>query len=397
MRWATGLGTNEDFERALDEALEGVQTRLDGAPPDLVLAFVSAHHAEHFDRVPSAVRARVRHAHLVGCTAGGVVAEGREVEEGPAVAIVGALLPRVDIHPFHLSQGALPPPAAGPAAWRAAVGLEHHDEANLIVLPDPFSCDPQRIARGLDAAFPAGTVVGGLASAARAPHGNALYLDGAVHRAGAVGVALTGDVTVDTIVAQGCRPVGTPMFVTRCRRHVIFELDGRPAAEALETVFHELPNRDRELFRQAPFLGIVMDPARQAYHHGDFLVRNLVGLDPRAGALVVAAPIEPNQVVQFHLRDARTSADDLDALLTRYQQRYGVLSPRGALLFSCLGRGRGLYGEPDHDTRAFLERVGPVPIGGFFCNGEIGPVQGHAFVHGYTSVFALFRPRRPAP
>jgi small ligand-binding sensory domain FIST len=93
-------------------------------------------------------------------------------------------------------------------------------------------------------------------------------------------------------------------------------------------------------------------------------------------------------VVQFHLRDARTSADDLDQLLARHRG-----TPAGSLLFSCLGRGTHLYGRADHDTDLVRRHFGDVPLGGFFCNGEIGPVQGTTFLHGYTSAFGLFRPR----
>jgi small ligand-binding sensory domain FIST len=104
----------------------------------------------------------------------------------------------------------------------------------------------------------------------------------------------------------------------------------------------------------------------------------------------VAAEVREGSVVQFHLRDAQTSADDLAAHL---RERAREPRPAGALLFSCLGRGRHLYGAPDHDSSVFAARYGGVPLGGFFCNGEIGPVHGRTFLHGYTSSFGLFGPR----
>jgi small ligand-binding sensory domain FIST len=201
---------------------------------------------------------------------------------------------------------------------------------------------------------------------------------------------LSGDVAVDTVVAQGCRPIGDPMFVTRSERNVIHELDGRRAAVVLQDLFARAPAEDKALFRSSLFLGVVMREDCQEYGHGDFLIRNVLGVDPRSASIVVGAAVRDSMVVQFHLRDARTSSEDLRALLSRYEGR-----PAGALLFSCLGRGRGLYGTPDHDSALFAERVGPVPLGGFFCNGEIGPVHGTTFLHGYTSAFGLFRPRRP--
>lgn len=393
MRWATGLSTEAALERAVDEALEGVQSRLGGEPPDLLLAFASAAHAGDYDRLPGMLRARLRHTQVLGCSAGGVIAEGRELEGNVALSLVGATLPGVDVHPFHVSQADLPPPAADGAAWRARLGLQAPPDAHAIVLPDPFSCDAQRLVRGLDRAFPGGTRIGGQASGGAAPGQNALFLDDGVHRAGAVGVLLSGNVDVDTIVAQGCRPIGQPMFVTRGVRNVVFELDGAPAIEALEALYESLDTGDQALFREALFIGVVMDREREVYRQGDFLVRNLLGLDAKTGGLAIGTLLEPNQVVQFHVRDARTSAEDLETMLDTHRGAGPLERPRGALLFSCLGRGAGLYGAPDHDTRAFLSRVGPVPVGGFFCNGEIGPVRGRTFVHGYTSAFALFRPR----
>jgi small ligand-binding sensory domain FIST len=183
------------------------------------------------------------------------------------------------------------------------------------------------------------------------------------------------------------------MFVTRGLRNVVFELDGAPVLEVLESLYESLDVDDQALFRQALFVGVVMDREREVYRQGDFLIRNLFGIDAKTGGLAVGTLLEPNQVLQFHVRDARTSAEDLEAMLDRHRADSALHRPSGALLFSCLGRGAGLYGEPDHDTRAFLSRVGPVPVGGFFCNGEIGPVRGRTFVHGYTSAFGLFRPR----
>jgi small ligand-binding sensory domain FIST len=210
-----------------------------------------------------------------------------------------------------------------------------------------------------------------------------------VRRDGIVGVALRGPLCIDTLVAQGCRPIGQPMFVTRCRGQLLEEVDGRPPLEALNELFAAAAPEEQELFRHSLFLGLEMRPERERYARGDFLIRNLVGVEPESGALSVAALLRERQVVQFHLRDARSAAADLAERTARYE--HGAQA-RGALLFSCLGRGRHLYGEPDHDTRLFRERVAEVPIGGFFCNGEIGPVEGRSFLHGYTSAFAIFRP-----
>lgn len=390
MKWASSLSTARSSVAALDETTAALRTQLEGDPPHLLLLFVSSHHAMAWTSIAEMLRDRFPTSLLLGCSAGGVIGAGREVERTAALSLTAAVLPGVELHPFHVDAAELRG-ADGPGAWRDAVGLpDDGRDASFIVLSDPLTFDAEQLVRGLDAAYPGAVKVGGLASGGntRRPGAHALFL-GAHHPGGAVGIAMRGDVHVDTIVAQGCRAIGNPMFVTRASRNFIFQLDGRPAVQAIEELFSSLDPADQALFRESLFLGISMRDDRSEYRQGDFLVRNVLGVDTNAGALGIAAVVEEQAVVQFHVRDARTSAEDLDALLVRAESA----PPAGALLFSCLGRGEGLYGKPDHDTTAFKRHVGPVPIGGFFCNGEIGPVQGKTFLHGYTSCFGLFRPR----
>jgi small ligand-binding sensory domain FIST len=181
------------------------------------------------------------------------------------------------------------------------------------------------------------------------------------------------------------------MFVTRCRQNVVEELDGKRPYDVLTELFQTLPRRDQDLFRHSLFLGVVMRSAQQQYGRGDFLIRNILGLDRDSGVLVVGALAEDRSVVQFHLRDAQTSSEDLTSVLGRYIQRPPVGTAEGALMFSCLGRGMHLYGEADHDTNLLQQHLGALPVGGFFCNGEIGPVNGRTFLHGYTSSIGIFR------
>jgi small ligand-binding sensory domain FIST len=183
------------------------------------------------------------------------------------------------------------------------------------------------------------------------------------------------------------------MFVTRAAGQVLYELDGQSTLMALERLFSSLDEADQALARSSLFLGQVMHEEQEVYGQGDFLVRGILGIDPEAQAIAVNGSIKEGTVVQFQLRDAHTSAEDLQELLAMHQ--YG--SPSGALLFSCMGRGQRLYGAPNHDSELFRKQMGEVPIGGFFGNGEIGPVHGETFVHGYTSAFGLFRPKFPGP
>ncbi len=391
MRWSSAVSTAVPLEAAVREVSASVAREIDGARPDLAVVFVSEQHQREYERLPALVRATLGPRCLLGCSAGGVIGGGREIERQAGVSLTVAVLPEVEVTPFHLEGDVLPERTAGGAAWEAVVGVAPARRPSFLLLPDPFTFDAETLVAGLDGAFPVSPKIGGLASGGREPGANALYLGDTVHRSGAVGVALAGNVEVDTVVAQGCRPIGEPMFVTRADQNVLHALDGQPALAVLQELLATADARDRQLFANSLFLGIVMKE-QEAYRQGDFLIRNLLGIDGKSGAIAVAAALRTGMVVQFHLRDAATSAQDLDAVLARYHEG-PRRHPAGSLIFSCLGRGEHLYGSPDHDTAAFRRHLGAVPLGGFFCNGEIGPVHGSTFLHGYTSSFGMFRTR----
>lgn len=394
MKWATAISRGTSVEAAVLECAERITRDLGPGPVSLALAFVTPHFADYYPRFHDLVARYLGPETFIGCSGGGVIGGGEEIERAPAITLVAARLPGARVAPFHVG-GDLPDLDGPPGAWEDLVGVSADEDPQFVLLADPFSSRPEVLLAGLDYAFPAAAKIGGLASGATSPGLNALFLNGEVFAEGTVGVALSGDVAVDTVVAQGCKPIGETMRITGCRGNYLHELDGRPAFEVLRDLFEELEGRDRELARHALFVGVLMDEFREAPGPGDFLIRNLLGIDPQRGALAVGENLQEGMSVRFHLRDAETSAEDLHAVLTGYEKT--VRTPEevsGALLFSCLGRGEGLYGTPGFDTGVFHEHLAGVPVGGFFCNGEIGPVGGATFLHGYTSSFALFRPRR---
>jgi small ligand-binding sensory domain FIST len=393
MRWASAATDLAGLDAALEDVVAQTRAAFGDLPVDLAVLFVSNHYSADYDRIPAALASRWPHRTLLGCSAGAVIGGGREIEGRPGIALTVGHLPDVAIESFALCDEELPGPDAPPAAWHAALGIEPAPPPAFVMLADPFSMPIESLLAGIDYAYPRSTQIGGMASGARAPGGNVLWAGSRVTDGGAVGVALRGDIAVDTVVAQGCRPIGVPMAVTRCHRNLLLELDGKPPVQVIQELIPELPEADRRLLAQALFLGVVMDELLLEPRAGDFLIRNLIGVDPERGALAVGEHLRKGQTVQFHLRDARTSAGDLRAVLDRFAATPGATPARGALLFSCLGRGEYLYGSADHDSRMFRDRVGEVPLGGFFCNGEIGPVGGATRIHGYTSSFGIFRTR----
>ena len=174
---------------------------------------------------------------------------------------------------------------------------------------------------------------------------------------------------------------------------MLMELDGRGTFDVLREMFAGMSERDQRLAQHSLFLGVVMDEFNEEPKLGDFLIRNIIGMDAKRGALAVGEYLKEGQIVQFHLRDAETSSQDLNDMLNQYSSDGVQASGSGALLFQCLGRGEYLYGRPDHDTDMFRDKVGDIPLAGFFCNGEIGQVSGSTYLHGYTSSFGIFRPK----
>lgn len=388
MTWASGLSERVDPRAALREAAAAALEAL-GGTPDLALVFVSSMHAKGYAAIAEEMRACLPEA-VLGCSAVGVIGGGREIERREAISVVVARVPQASVRVFHLE--ALPRDAE---AWQAVTGVSPaaHDDATFLLLADAFSIELEPVLERFDAVYPRAIKLGGVSSGAGAAGEGALYYRGALLRDGLVGISMKGGHKLLPVVAQGCRPIGEPMIITRCRESVIQELNvGRPI-EALQRTFRGLPPRDQELGRHSLFVGIEMRSGAHRYAHGDFLVREVAGIDPQSGAMAIGGRCQDYQVVQFHLRDAQTSARDLEARLAAVTRELGAQSAAAALIFSCLGRGVALYGEPNHDTDKVVSALGALPVGGFFGGGEIGPVGERTYLHGYTSAIAIFAPR----
>jgi small ligand-binding sensory domain FIST len=216
-----------------------------------------------------------------------------------------------------------------------------------------------------------------------------LFLDGQVLSEGAVGAYLP-HAEIHPLVSQGCRPVGEPFTVTAAEGNLVQELGGRAAMTRLQDLAVSLTGRDRELLSQGVLAGIVMNEYGGERHQGDFLIRGILGVEPETGALAVGDEVEVGQTLQFHIRDADSADRDLQRILEQEAAALGGRPPAGALLFTCNGRGSRMFDEPDHDARLLAKMLGDIPVAGFFCAGELGPVGGQNYLHTFTASIALF-------
>jgi small ligand-binding sensory domain FIST len=388
-----------DSTDAADEVAEQLHHGLGpGRTPDLLIFFATADHIAGLSAVARRLQARVGAAQQVGTLAGGVLTTGHEMEQGPALAAIAMRLPGARLHAFTYDDvpflaGREPP---HPDAVAEAIAARH-DTRGIMLIADPFSTPLVRLLPTLAScrtsgnASPSLPVIGGMASAGRRPGENRLVIGDRLLMAGAIGVTLSGDFELACMVSQGCRPLGKPYVVTAAKRTLVLELGGRPATEALSETVHGLDDETRGLLGQGLLMGRVIDEYKRYFGRGDFLIRAIVGVDPKRGALGIGDEIRTGQTVQFHLRDASTALEDFRLLLGG-QQLYGP--PAAGLLFTCSGRGRHLFGAPDCDARAIAETLGAdMPLAGFFAAGEIGPIGDHSFLHGHTAALALFRDR----
>jgi small ligand-binding sensory domain FIST len=394
MQWANALSTRPSLEAAVADVVQRAVSSLT-APADLGLVFISSAFTSEYSRLLPLLAEKLSVRVLIGCSGGGVIGttmEGQtqELEASPALSLTLAHLPGVNIQPFHIVAEELPDLDGPPNAWVDLVGVPSSETPQFILLSGSFSSGINDLLQGLDFAYPGSVTVGGQASGGGGRI--ALFCNDRLYREGTVGLALTGNIVLETIVAQGCRPIGKPLQVTKADRNIIVELDEKVPLVVLRDLIGSLNDADRMLAQNSLFVGVAMDEFKMALQQGDFLIRGILGVDPSAGAIAIGDRVRPGQRLQFHLRDAEASAEDLELLLQQYQdQRASEPSPVAALMFSCLGRGEGLYGKPNFDSQLFRRYLNDIPIGGFFCSGEIGPVAGSTFLHGYTSVFGICR------
>jgi small ligand-binding sensory domain FIST len=383
------VGTSESFDtvEAAAEAADRARAGLE-QPCDLAFVFASGQHLGLAKWLLSEVHERLEPRALVGCGAGGTLGAGRELEEGPGVVVWGASLPGAEAETVHLTAER---ETDGFRLLGLSQGLVGNGEAAsdecLIALCDPFSFPAEELLAAMERARPQMPVIGGLASASFAG-GAVLMQDGEVHAEGAVGVHLRG-VDVLPCVSQGAGPVGPEMTITRAEANVIGELAGKPAMERLGEVIASLPAGERELAASGVLVGLVIDENRPEYERGDFLVRPIIGADRESGAIAVGESVRVGQTVRLQVRDAASADEDMREVLRSQAQALGPEGAAGALLFTCNGRGSHMFDVPDHDAAALEDSLG-VPAGGFFCAGEIGPVGGHNFLHGFTATMAVF-------
>ena len=382
-RAAAAVQTGASWQEACDAVLAALD--LD-TRPDLALAFIDSRFSDHYAEVLERLRTGTGARRLAGASGMGVIGPGHEAEDQPAISLLALSLPGASISTLAIGSNE-----------EAAATLQTVGETSAqawLLFADPFTTDAEALVTAIGERRPGATVLGGLASAQPTQRNTAVFLDGEVRESGAVLAGIGGAFGIHTVVAQGAEPIGQPWTITECEGNLVRGLGSRPPLNVLQETLAALDPQTRERAQRNLLVGVAMDEYRHQHARGDFLIRNILGGDRESGAIAINATPRTGQTLQFQFRDAEAADLDLREHLRSLRMR---LTPGeqvlGALLCSCNGRGQGLFGEPHHDARALEQALGSTPTAGMFCSGEIGPVAGKTFVHGFTASIALLTMR----
>ena len=384
-----GIAAATEWEQALDAALTEAGEAIQGM--DLLLVFASYPFAPYFEAILARIREVTACRTVAGCSGQGVIGGDQEIEGRPAITIMGMNLPGGRARAVHLPAQTVNQ-IEEPADWYAATGHQPDHVNGWLVLGDPFTTDIDRLIAGLTRAYPGVPVVGGMASGNPRRRGTHVFLGLRVHTEGVVLIGIGGAYTIRPVVAQGATPIGEPWTVTGADRQWVTSLGGRTPVEVLDETFQALDPATQQRVRTNLLVGLAINEYQDEFGRGDFVIRNVMGASREHGAIAISDQPRVGQTLQFQIRDARAADEDLRAMLDQVLPNLAGAPPVAALLCACNGRGEGLFGAPNHDAAMVAEKLGAPPLAGFFCNGEIGPVGGKTFVHGFTASIALIVP-----
>jgi small ligand-binding sensory domain FIST len=387
MPFCSVISDHVESDVATDDLVDQARAVI-GPRADVVFVFLTGDHAEAAEEIAEKLTLELEPTVMIGCSGEGVIGGDREIEREPGIAILAGNLPDgVEAKAFHIGRDDWADVLTDPSTLAGRIG--HFDDTRLLVgCGDPFSTPLQQFMPALAKLAPGLPLVGGMASSSRKEGGNRLICNDAVHSEGLVGVTIGGPIEVETIVSQGCRPIGRHMVITKSNKNVIETLGGKAALSAVREMVDQLSEADRKLLQSGLMVGRVIDEYREKFDRGDFLIRNIIGADENTGSIEVADLVRTGQTIQFQVRDNETADEDLTQMLSRPATIGDALA---GLLFSCNGRGCRMFGDADHDILAARSALPRTPFAGFFAAGELGPIGNQNFIHGHTASFALLR------
>ncbi len=380
---------NDFDENGLRAWAEKLRAQLGARPVSLGLVFMSPKFFPHAQATLEILRVHARIPLLAGCSSVSLVAGSKEIEDATGIVLALYSLPGAELKGFRFTQTEVEE-AGDKNYWPLESGVAPDKSNGWLAFIDPFHLDAESWVRSWNAAYAPLPVFGGLASGIFQDQTTQVYLNGEVFEDGGVAISVGGDVKLSGVISQGCTPIGETWTLTRVEQNLIHQIANRPAYAVLAETVQQLSPADQQKARGNLFIGLVVNEYLEDFHRGDFLVRNLIGGDPNSGVLAVAALPRMGQTMQFQRRDAVAANEDMGELLEREKEKIGDTPIYGGCLCCCSGRGKNLFGAPNHDAELVQKELGPLGLAGFYGNGEIGPVGGKNYLHGFTASLALF-------
>ncbi len=385
--FASAISTHSDLKQAIREVCRDALAKL-GASPQVAVLFISTEYPNIDNSVAQQLGELLGPTALIGGAGESIVGIGQEVEQQPAVSLWLAHLGEAEITPMYLQ---LERTADGSSivGWPDPLADNWPSDAVMLLIGDPFSFPADVMLERLNEDRPGTRVVGGMASGGAAPGDSRLFFGPELFTSGAAAIMLSGPLGMTTVVSQGCRPIGHHLIVTKTEGNLVQQLGGKPALLQLKEIFDTLSTSEQQMVQRGLHLGRVVNEYQDHFEQGDFLVRNVTGIDPNDGTIAVGDFFRPGQTVQFHVRDHVTADEEMRQLLAAVRDD-SQTAPQAGLLFTCNGRGSRLFPEPHHDAQLIQEYFGDIPLSGFSAAGELGPITGTNFMHGFTASAVLF-------
>ena len=387
---SSGIAEHASIRNAVRNAFRNASDHL-RCPVHCVFLFVSGDDlGDQADAILAVMQELAPRVPVFGCSAESIVGRGREIEGQTAASIllIGELSQAPTI--FHMECMRTPDGPTVVGITNEHVERAHQCNGMLIAgCPMSFSVDMLVDALEPERGEKVVPILGGYCSSKSWESSSLLFCGDQVVNRGAVGLVLPPELHWQTIVSQGCRPIGEPMVITSLDSNTIVGLGGRPALVMLREMFQRLPNHERDMAIDALLIGRAITEYSETFSHGDFLIRNVQGVDTDTNGILVTDRFHVGQTIRFHVRDAQGADADLANLLSRV--RRGGVDNKAGLLFSCNGRGSRMFTQPNHDALAIDKEFPGLPLSGIFAAGEFAPLANRNLMHGFTAVCAFLR------
>lgn len=359
------------------------------SPVSLGLVFVSPMFFKVASTLLEIVRIYGNVPVLIGCSAYSNIIYGAENERDNGFVVALYSLPGCELKATYLRLEEIQS-EKNSSYFYQKTNVKKTETNGWIAFSDPFSFDAELFLDRWNSLYPNVPVIGGTADGLSEEPEIKLFLNGEVYDHGCVLVSIGGKIGLKAIVSQAAKPLGETWTITRAEDNVIYEIANMPAIEWLGMIYTELPRKDRKKLLKDFLVGLAVNEYKEEFEPGDFLIRGLIGGDPKTGFIQITGATRPGQSIMVQHSDSKFAIDSFENALTALKKSLQGVEVHGGCLFCSKARNSSFYRETDQDAEKVQEVLGPFPLVGFFTNAEFGPVNEKNYLHFFSAVLGLF-------